>query len=47
MPAQMSKNLFLMIIFDTPANYLSNVDQKSYMRKVRTPSVKSPSDFFC
>ena len=37
-----------MIINDTPENYLSNVDRKSEMRKVRTYSVKlSSSSFSC
>ena len=30
-------NSLLISIFDTPENYLSNVDRKYDMRKVRTP----------
>ena len=37
------QNLLLMSIFDTPEKYLSNVDCKSDMIKVRTSSVKSSS----
>ena len=35
-----------MSIFDTPEKYLSNVDRKSDMRKVRTSSVNSSSTLF-
>ena len=35
-----------MSIVDNPENDLSNVDDKSYMRKVRTSSVKSSSTRF-
>ena len=39
-------NLLLIIIFYTPEKYLSNVDHKSDMRKVRTYSVKLLSTLF-
>ena len=39
-------NSSLMIIVNTPENGLSNVDQKYYMIKVRTSSVKSSSTLF-
>ena len=34
-------NLLLMSIVEIPKKYLSKVDRKSDMRKLRTPSVKS------
>ena len=39
-------NSLLMIIFDIPTKYLSNVNRKSDMRKVRTYSVKLSSTLF-
>ena len=36
------KNSLLISIVDTPEKDLFNVDQKSYMRKLRTSSVNSP-----
>ena len=42
------RNYLLLSIFNTPENYLSNVDRKSEMRKVSTYSVKlSSSSFSC
>ena len=43
---QLSIEFLLMIFVDTPENYLSNVDHKLDMRKVRTSSVKSLSTLF-
>ena len=40
------QNSLLISIVDTPENYLSNVDRKSDMIKVRTSSVKSSSTLF-
>ena len=39
-------NSLLMSISNSPKNYLSNVDRKSDMRKVRTYEVKSLSTLF-
>ena len=40
------QNSLIMSIVDTPEKYLSNVEGKSDMRKVRTSSVKSSSTLF-
>ena len=40
------QNFSLMSIFNTPENDLSNVDCKSYMRKVRKYSVNSSSTLY-
>ena len=40
------QNSLLMIIVDTPENYVSNVDRKLDKRKISTSSIKSASTYF-